>query len=85
MLTRVVALSLAGSMPALMSVVPIASEQPATAPAVPEAAPPGADPQVLDLAADAAARMTVPVSIEGQGPFKFIVDTGSERTVIWPE
>ena len=27
-------------------------------------------------------RMTVPVSVGGRGPFQFLVDTGSERTVI---
>jgi predicted aspartyl protease len=65
-------------MPALLSVVPIAAE-----PQPPAAAPASAEePQVLDLASDAAERMTVPVNIQGQGPFKFIVDTGSERTVI---
>ena len=34
------------------------------------------------LKLDRAARMTVPVSIDGRGPFQFIVDTGAERTVI---
>ncbi|WP_158703020.1 retroviral-like aspartic protease family protein [Allosphingosinicella vermicomposti] len=27
-------------------------------------------------------RMTVPVSVDGQGPFNFVIDTGAERTVI---
>lgn len=31
---------------------------------------------------DNANRMTVPVSVSGSGPYKFLVDTGSERTVI---
>lgn len=31
---------------------------------------------------DNANRMTVPVSVAGQGPYEFLVDTGSERTVI---
>lgn len=31
---------------------------------------------------DRARRMTVPVSIEGQGPFSFVIDTGAERTVL---
>lgn len=31
---------------------------------------------------DNADRMTVPVSVGGQGPYHFLVDTGSERTVI---
>lgn len=32
--------------------------------------------------ADATARMTVPVRVNGQGPFAFIVDTGAEQTVV---
>lgn len=31
---------------------------------------------------DNADRMTVPVSVSGTGPYEFLVDTGSERTVI---
>jgi len=31
---------------------------------------------------DATLRMTVPVNIGGQGPYRFVVDTGAERTVI---
>ena len=30
-------------------------------------------------------RMTVPVSIDGRGPYQFVVDTGAERTVIAQE
>ena len=30
-------------------------------------------------------RMTVPVSIDGKGPYRFLVDTGAERTVISQE
>lgn len=45
-------------------------------------APQGAEAETLGLAADRAARMTVPVSLGGQGPYPFIVDTGAERTVI---
>ena len=87
MFTRLMALSVAGAMPALLSVVPIASQPltpPAAAPAAPTPAQPPAtgDAQVLDYAADAATRMTVPVNIQGQGPFNFVVDTGAERTVI---
>lgn len=28
--------------------------------------------------------MTVPVTIEGQGPFRFLVDNGSQATVVTP-
>lgn len=34
---------------------------------------------------DRALRMTVPVLINGQGPFQFVVDTGADRTVISEE
>lgn len=34
------------------------------------------------LGTDHADRMTVPVSVGGMGPYQFLVDTGSERTVI---
>lgn len=43
----------------------------------------GAAPlDTLALANDQAQRMTVMVSVGGQGPFAFLVDTGSERTAI---
>lgn len=38
--------------------------------------------EIVDLDKDRAERMTVPVSIEGKGPFSFVIDTGAERTVI---
>ena len=47
-----------------------------------------ADPQVPALAetlgyrTDSADRMTVPITIGNRGPFRFVIDTGSERTVI---
>jgi predicted aspartyl protease len=52
-----------------------------------QAAPAPAQPQVsvtesIDLDQDRTARMTVPVVIDGRGPYSFIVDTGAERTVI---
>ena len=34
---------------------------------------------------DLAMRMTVPVTIGGRGPFQFVVDTGSDRTVVSQE
>jgi predicted aspartyl protease len=59
-------------------------EQPAPAPAAAPAAPvldQGAA-ETLDYRTDRDTRMTVPVSISGRGPFNFVVDTGSERTVV---
>lgn len=38
--------------------------------------------EVLKIDEDRARRMTVPVSIEGNGPFSFVIDTGAERTVL---
>jgi predicted aspartyl protease len=50
-------------------------------------APPPAEPtaETLGYVPDNTLRMTVPVSIGGQGPYRFIVDTGAERTVIAKE
>ncbi len=36
----------------------------------------------IPAAQDQAARMTIPVMVNGQGPFSFVVDTGADRTVI---
>ena len=38
--------------------------------------------EIIALTQDRASRMTVPVSIDGRGPFSFMIDTGSERTVV---
>lgn len=38
--------------------------------------------ETLGYRADSAERMTVPITIDGRGPFRFIIDTGAERTVI---
>lgn len=38
--------------------------------------------EIIGLDQDRARRMTVPVSIDGRGPFSFLIDTGSERTVV---
>lgn len=38
--------------------------------------------QDIPASADGLSRMTVPVLIDGQGPFPFVVDTGADRTVI---
>jgi predicted aspartyl protease len=50
--------------------------------AVPEPAAVPDEGVVLGYEEDSTARMTVPVSIDGRGPYNFIVDTGAERTVI---
>lgn len=53
--------------------------------AQPGAAETGGTPateQILDTGRDQAARMTVDVLINSQGPFKFLVDTGADRSVV---
>lgn len=39
---------------------------------------------ILDASLDQDARLTVPVMINGQGPFQFVVDTGADRSVLTP-
>ena len=40
------------------------------------------DAEVIDAAQDGSERMTVPVMVNGQGPYSFIVDTASDRTTV---
>jgi predicted aspartyl protease len=48
-----------------------------------DAPPPASEESVLlEFLRDRAERMTVPVTIDGRGPYRFVVDTGAERTVI---
>jgi hypothetical protein len=49
------------------------------APAAPDAPVPDS---VLAASVDLAGRMTVPVTVNGRGPFPFVIDTGSNRTVV---
>jgi predicted aspartyl protease len=75
--------ALAGSLslsPLLAQAAPVAP----VAPAVPEAE--GAETGTrLGFEDDQSRRMTVPVNIGTNGPYRFIVDTGAERTVIATE
>ena len=41
--------------------------------------------EIINTAADTADRLTVPVLVNGQGPFQFVIDTGADRTVISQE
>ena len=52
----------------------------AAATAQPEASAPR--PEVLTAANDPYHRMTVPVTIRGMGPYRFLIDTGAEATVL---
>ena len=46
-----------------------------------ESASPSA-PEAIGLANDSYERLTVKVSVGNDGPFRFLVDTGSDRTAI---
>lgn len=65
----------------------LAATLPAAIPA-PDAMPPAqrvadtAANEILQGQSDLYQRMTVDVSVQGQGPFRFLVDTGSQRTVV---
>ncbi len=39
----------------------------------------------VEAGEDQSNRMTVPVTVNGQGPFQFVIDTGADRTVISKE
>jgi len=60
---------------------PSADEAPASPDAASSETPESAASN-LALSHDAALRLTVSVMIDGKGPFNFVIDTGSDRTVI---
>jgi len=51
-------------------------------PTIPDIASTPSVPESLPLTQDLGRRLTLPVMVNGQGPFDFLVDTGSDRTVI---
>lgn len=53
----------------------------ACAPAA-RAGPPVLDPDAVDADLDLVGRFTAPVHLNGQGPFRFIVDTGANRSAL---
>ena len=64
------------------SIVSLSQTEPAAAPpAMPQAEE---LPQIdeLQLDRDRYERLTVPVTIDGQGPFRFFIDTGAQATVV---
>ncbi len=64
---------------------PLSAQSQAPAAPLPDQAPDQASAETLDYLTDRSERMTIPVSIGGRGPYDFIVDTGSERTVVSQE
>ncbi len=65
--------------PVLLLIVPLGAILSTPQPAPPAARQPAADQ--LDFTSETM-RMTVPVTIGVHGPYRFVVDTGAERTVI---
>ena len=58
----------------------VASATPAMARQTP---PPEYGPTtIVDAGLDRTLRMTVPVTVDGKGPYPFVVDTGADRTVV---
>ncbi len=47
-----------------------------------EPAPKPETPSSIAASKDQADRMTVPIMIDGKGPFDFVIDTGADRTVL---
>ncbi len=65
---------------ASLALAPLARAQDTTPAATPDASSP--DSGSLATRTDDASHLTVEVMINGQGPFRFVVDTGSEQTAI---
>ncbi len=71
---RLIRMSLLGALAASVATTTLAQT------VAPEAAG-----DIVNTGTDLANRMTVPVLINGQGPFQFVIDTGADRTVISQE
>lgn len=66
---------------ALVVAGPLAAQETGpTPPPVADAPPPVSS--TVETGADASSRMTVPVMINGAGPFHFVIDTGADRSVV---
>ncbi|MFN4241549.1 MAG: aspartyl protease family protein [Erythrobacter cryptus] len=82
-LTRPLALGLAA-----LAAAPLAAQAPVPAEAaLPSAAASLVDPaaEVLALEQERHRRLTLPVTVEGAGPFAFLIDTGSQATAVTHE
>jgi predicted aspartyl protease len=71
----------------LLAAAPAAADTLTPVPPPPAATTGIVNPQaeVLTLEADRHTRMTLPVLVEGTGPFAFMIDTGSQATAVTPE
>ncbi|WP_338466748.1 retroviral-like aspartic protease family protein [Novosphingobium sp. ZN18A2] len=59
---------------------PLLAAYPMTA--LQDAAPDASQTEIVQADQDINARLTVPVHISGKGPYRFLIDTGAERTVL---
>lgn len=68
----------------LASIVPASGQIPGEPQAATIASPPAplTTESVIALGSDIPGRLTVPVTIAGEGPYPFTIDTGAERSVI---
>ena len=64
------------------NIVPLLVAVVATAVAPAPVPPPPDDAELIKLQQERNERVTVPVTIMGQGPFRFMVDTGAQATVV---
>ncbi len=65
-------------MPLLAAITIAAAPVPESPPA-----PAGTDaPESIDSGVDRSQRMTIPISVNGSGPFPFTIDTGADRSVV---
>lgn len=73
--------------PALACSLPVMADTPVAANAAPASATGLVDPaaEVLALEQERYSRLTLPVTVEGTGPFAFMIDTGSQATAITHE
>jgi len=69
---------MAGIAAAIALLAGAAAQDAASAPALPE---PGSS-QIEGVRTDRERRLTVPVTIENRGPYRFVIDTGSQKTVL---
>lgn len=79
------ALSISAALTAAQPVLPSNEPEPEPEAIVADTLPEAfirADAEQITIAEDAIDRMTVPVNIEGSGPFEFIIDTASQRTIL---
>lgn len=75
-------LSLAAPSALAEAITPVSLSQ---TPAPQAQVPPAEQPLlILDASLDQDSRLTVPVSINGQGEYQFVVDTGADRSVLTP-